>query len=297
MIDKLMKIMYISLFSHGGFMAEYVLITGATGGLGSAFALECARRGYDVVLTDVRPAGSALAGYLAEKYNIRAVYFPCDLSRAEDRGQLYQHLTAEGYRFWGLLNVAGTDYEGAFAERTRDQVLQILRVNVEATIDNTHSILKLRAPDRQFMLINVASLAAFQPMPYKAIYAATKRMLLDFTLAIGEEIQDFGSATALCPAGMPTNPDVMRAIFAQGFWGRMTTVNPDEVANRTISAALRGRRIVIRGGINQLIRSLASFVPPEWTARFIGRRWSAAQSDRSGWQAWQAALARVNATR
>ncbi len=277
-------------------MAEYVLITGATGGLGSAFALECARRGYDLVLTDVRPAGSALATYLAENYGIQAAYYPCDLSRAEERSRLYQLLAAQSYRFWGLLNVAGTDFEGAFAERTRDQILQILRVNIEATIDNTHSILTLRAPDRRFMLVNVASLAAFQPMPYKAIYAATKRMLLDFTLAIGEEIQDFGSATALCPAGMPTNPDVMRAIFAQGFWGRMTTVNPDEVAQCTLRAALRGRRVVIPGGINPFIRSLAGLLPAEWTARFIGRRWSAAQSGENGWPAWQSALARVNGT-
>ncbi len=275
-------------------MAEYVLITGATGGLGSAFALECARRGYDLVLTDVRPAGIGLASYLAEKYHIKAAYFPCDLSRSDDRFRFYQHITAEGYRFWGLLNVAGTDFEGAFAGLTRDQMLQILRVNIEATIDNTHAILKLRVPDRRFMLVNVASLAAFQPMPFKATYAATKRMLLDFTLAIGEEIQGFGTATALCPAGMPTNPDVMRAIFAQGFWGRMTTVNPDEVAHRTISAALRGHRVVIPGGINQFIRSLAGFIPAEWTARFIGRRWSAAQSGESGWYAWQEAVATVN---
>jgi short-subunit dehydrogenase len=275
-------------------MTEYVLITGATGGLGSAFALECARRGYDLILTDVRPAGSALASYLAEKYNITVVYYPCDLSHAEDRSRFYQQIRAQGYRFWGLLNVAGTDFEGAFAERTRDQILQILRVNVEATIDNTHFILKLRASDRRFMLVNVASLAAFQPMPFKAIYAATKRMLLDFTLAIGEEIRDFGSATALCPAGMPTNPDVMRAIFAQGFWGRMTTVNPDEVAYRTIRAALRGRRVVIPGGVNQFIRNLSGLIPAHWTAHFLGRRWSTAQNGTSGWQAWQAALASVN---
>ena len=102
-----------------------ILITGATGGLGSAFALECARRGYDLILTDVQPTGSALASYLAEKYNIKATYYPCDLSRAEDRCRLYQQIKTEGYRFWGLLNVAGTDFEGAFAERTRDQILQM----------------------------------------------------------------------------------------------------------------------------------------------------------------------------
>jgi short-subunit dehydrogenase len=277
-------------------MTAYVLITGATGGLGSAFALECARRGYDLVLTDIQPAGLALANYLAEKYNIKVAYYPCDLSNTEDRSRFYQHLVTEGYRFWGLLNVAGTDFEGAFAELTRDQILQILRVNIEATIDNTHVILKLRAPDRRFMLVNVASLAAFQPMPFKATYAATKRMLLDFTRAIGEEIGDFGSATALCPAGMPTNPDVMRAIFAQGFWGRMTTVNPDEVAYCTIRAALRGRRVVIPGGINQFIRSLSGLIPAEWTAHFLGRRWSATQNGESGWQAWQAAVAMGNGT-
>ncbi len=277
-------------------MAEYILITGATGGLGSALSMECARRGYDLVLTDIGPTGSALASFLAEKYRVRAVYYPCNLTQAEDRRQFYLQLSSEGYRFWGLLNVAGTDFEGAFTEISRDQILQVLRLNVEATIDNTHSVLKMRALNRRFMLVNVASLAAFQPMPFKAIYAATKRMLVDFTLAIGEEIKEFGSATALCPAGMPTNPEVTRAIFAQGFWGRITTVNPDEVAHQTISAALRGRRMVIPGGVNRLIRSLASLVPAVWTARFVGRRWSAAQSGESSWQAWQAVVTRVNGT-
>jgi uncharacterized protein len=259
-------------------MDTYLMITGATGGLGSAFAMECAQRGYDLFLTDLHENGADFARSLSENYGVRVKYIPCDMTSAQARSDFYQTLADEGLHFWGLINVAGLDYEGGFLNRSREEVVKIVRLNIESTLDTTHAILDLRDIQKRFRLINVCSLAAYNPMPYKAVYAASKRFLLDFSLAIREEIQPFGTVTALCPAGMPTTPDNMRAIFAQGFWGKVTTVEQSEVARQTMECALAGKAVCIPGWINQAIQSMSDLLPVSWRIGVIKQRWQQAQS-------------------
>ena len=98
--------------------------------------------------------------------------YPCDLSLAEERARLLTALSAEGLQCWGGFNVAGIDYEGPFLERTRERILRTVRVNIEATIDMTYGLLAMRDPQSTFRLLSVSSLAAFQPMAFKATYAA-----------------------------------------------------------------------------------------------------------------------------
>ncbi|MEM5773881.1 MAG: SDR family NAD(P)-dependent oxidoreductase, partial [Anaerolineaceae bacterium] len=118
------------------------------------------------------------------------------------------------------------DYEGPFFERTNRQIRAIVRLNIESTLEMTHTLLQYRDPSAAFRVINVASLAAFYPMPVKAAYAASKRFLLDFSLALREEMRPMGaSVTVLCPAGMPTNPECERGIEAQGWMGPITTMD------------------------------------------------------------------------
>lgn len=259
-------------------MESYVMITGATGGLGSAFVVDCARRGYNLFLTDRQEEGAGFAEFISQTYQVKVRYQMCDLTSTPARTELYNTLKSEGIHFWGLINVAGMDFEGAFLERTREQILTLLQLNMVSTVDTTHNILFLRDPERRFMLINVCSLAAFIPMPYKATYAATKRFLLDFSRAIREEIKDFGTVTALCPAGIPTTFENMQAIFAQGFWGKMTTMTAPEVAHLTVEQALRGKDVVIPGFINQVIQGLGSLTPVSLAIKMIARRWRTAQT-------------------
>lgn len=259
-------------------MKSYLMITGATGGLGSAFVLEAAKNGYDLLLTDLAPEGQGFAKQLSEKFNIDVLYKPCDLSVEEDRTQLLNEVKQEGYRFWGLINVAGLDHEGAFLEKSRAQILKVLNINIVATMDLTHGILPLHDPENRFRLINVCSLAGFFPMPYKATYAASKRFLLDISRALREEIKSFGTVTALCPSGMPTTVECMRSMFAQGFWGLATGMAPADVARITLKAAMKGRAVVIPGFINQFIQGLSSLVPTSLSIRYVAKRWSKARA-------------------
>jgi short-subunit dehydrogenase len=256
---------------------SYLLITGATGGLGSAFVLEAASRGYNLVVTDKNPDNNSLAKRLSEKFNITVEYHPCDMADENAREKFLSALKAEAINLWGLINVAGLDYEGAFLEKKWSQISKILKVNILATVDITHGVLAMRDLEQPFRLINVCSMAGFYPMPFKATYAASKRFLLDLSRALREEIRDFGTVTALCPAGMPTNIDDMRSMFAQGFWGLVTCVNQDKVAKKTLSAAIKGNAIVIPGLLNQLIQAASSLIPTSMKVKFVAKRWKKVQ--------------------
>lgn len=261
-------------------MKSYVLITGATGGLGKAFAAECAARGWNLFITDLKvPALEALAEGLIRSYGVEVLYEPCDLTEPASRARLWERIGQRDLHFNWLINVAGVDFEGPFKERSIDELNTVVRVNVEATVEFNRRILARRNPGRTLRIINVCSLAGYYPMPTKAIYAASKRFLLDLSLALRFELRGNNvSITALCPAGMPTTPEAIAGIETQGLMGRITTCNVGTVAAKTIDHALAGRVIYIPGTVNLVLRVLGGIVPPTWVAAAIGRRWTKTRS-------------------
>ncbi len=256
-------------------MTSWIMITGATGGLGKAFAVECASRGWNLFLTDLHPVSlQTLSDSLCRTYGVHVQYQACDLADPASRSELFAYLQQTGARFWGLINVAGLDYEGLFSERKREQIRSILRVNIEGTLEVTHALLERRDPRHIFRIINVGSLAGFYPMPVKATYAASKRFLLDFSIAMREELRPQGvTVTVLCPAGMPTTASCIQGIEAQGLMGQLTTQDIGAVAAQTLDQALRGRAVYIPGLFNRLLWLAGSLVPPRALAKLIGKRW------------------------
>jgi short-subunit dehydrogenase len=263
-------------------MKSFVFITGATGGLGKAFAAECASRGWNLFLTDRScEALEALVQGLSRLYGVYVYAWPCDLTLAEARRALWEQARSLGLHFHMLVNVAGIDFEGPFVERSPGELQNIVRLNVEATVDMTQRVLSFRDPTRTLRIINVSSLASYYPMPVKATYAASKRFLLDFSLALDQELRSIGvTLTVLCPAGMPSNPECIHAINAQGWMGQLTTMNVGDVAARAIDAALKGRRVYVPGFPNQVLRSLGSILPSSLVTSLIGKRWKKARQKR-----------------
>lgn len=261
-------------------MKSGVLITGGAGALGRAFAAECAERGWDLILTDIDAAGvEDVARGLSLSCGVRVDCYVCDLTDEPSRAAFYEELESSGMRVWMLINVAGLDFEGGVCERKREELRTIVKLNVESTLETTHAMIELRDRRRPFRVITVASLAAFYPMPLKATYAASKAFLLQFSLALNEELRSLGgSATALCPAGMPTRADVISSIESQGLMGRVSTVNTGKTAAMTIDSALKGKTVVVPGLVNRILRVVSSLIPPTLLARLIGSRWKSARS-------------------
>ena len=259
----------------------YVLITGAAGGLGRAFANECAKRGYDLFLTDINGAGlQAIERGVTSRYPVRVLTRRCDITDSCDVEALLGYAGQQGVTFGMLLNVAGIDFEGGFSERTADALTKIVRLNVEATLRVTHEVLKIREEGKPFYIVFVSSLASFYPMPLKATYAASKSFLREFACALGQELRHLGvRVTTLCPGGMTTNDETVCGITAQGFWGDVTTNPLEKVTRRTISRVLKGRPMYIPGLVNNAFRLVGALMPRQLIARLLYARWQNAQKE------------------
>ncbi len=259
-------------------MPGFVLITGAAGGFGSALAAECASRGWNLFLTDINPSGlGVMAGELSARYGVTAQTFACDMTDPDSRAALWEYVRDQCVQFHMLINVAGVEYEGPFEERTLEQLRTMVRLHVEAVAENTRSVLAFRHPAAPLRVINISSLAGFNPMPIKSVYSSTKRFIIQFTLALREEFsQDEVTFTVIAPAGMPTSERAIQGIKAQGFLGKLTAMKGEEVARRTVDQALAGKALYIPGVVNRVVKFLTGLPPETLMAKLIGRRWKKA---------------------
>ena len=167
-----------------------VFITGAAGGLGRTLANECARRGYDLFLTDINAGGlERIRDGLTRRFGVSVTVKAGDLTSEQSVDGILQTIDALGMRFDMLLNVAGIDFEGGFLTRNREAIVKIVSLNNAATLRITHAVLSRRREGERFTVLFVSSLASMFPMPLKATYAASKRFLYDFSLALREEMK------------------------------------------------------------------------------------------------------------
>ncbi len=147
--------------------SAYILITGELGGLGTAFAMEYAQRRYNLLLVDRHPEENAIINFLQERNPVDIQYIPCNLADPDDRKELFEEIHRRQMAFSGLINVVGQEIEGQFLERSREEIFYMLQLNLHVMVDLTHEILAIRDEPSRFLLVNVASLAAFFPMPYR----------------------------------------------------------------------------------------------------------------------------------
>ena len=256
-----------------------VMITGASGGLGRAMAVECARRGYNLFLTDLNAEIlPCIKAGLERQFGIAITAKACDLTDSASVDEMLRVLDDNGIRFDMLLNIAGMDFEGGFMKREREKIVRIVTLNDAATLRITHAILERRRENRHFTIIFMSSLASMFPMPLKATYAASKRFLLDFSMALRQELkgQD-ANVLALCPGGMVTTSECATAISAQGFWGNVTTNPLEKVARKTLDRALDGKGCYVPGAINRTLSMLGKIIPRSWVAAIVYWRWNRTQ--------------------
>jgi len=237
-------------------MGEWVLITGASGGIGEAIAGILASRGYNLALTS-RGAEklSRLSSRVVEQHKVRVETFPVDLSQPAGCDELLAALRAKAIDVDILVNNAGVGTFGPFAEADLRKELAQIQLNVVSLTHLTRELLTGMVTRKRGRILNVASLAAFQPGPIMAVYYATKAYVLSFSEALSNELQGSGvTVTCLCPG--PTRTGFMAsanmgdpAVLAKS---RMM-MDAEEVAKRGVDGLLRGRRLVIPGFLNKVL--------------------------------------------
>ena len=260
-------------------LGKYSLISGATGGLGRAFVFACAKRGNVFLTGRDRERLSVLKAEVLRAFPaIEVDFYPCDLTDAASRAAMFSYIEQCGYRFSRLCNVAGVDIQKAFEKYTEEKIVFQCRVNVEATLSLTRFFLTRR--EARSEIVTVGSISAVYPMPYFAIYSATKKALESFFMSLRVELKRKGvKVTTVEPGGIPTRPDIIKDIQGQGLWGKLSAKPAAFVAERSLRAVARNKRVYIPGFWNKVIASFPKILPLSWRMHFIARRWSKLEKD------------------
>jgi short-subunit dehydrogenase len=245
------------------------LITGASSGIGAAIAKQLAERKHNVVLVARRKQRlKALADELTDEYAVRAETIACDLSKPAPRGRLPGQIDELGLEIDILINNAGFATGGPFADSDPDRELEQVRVLVEAPVALTSAFLPGMVSRGQGAILNVASTAAMQPLPYAAGYSAAKSYVLTFSEAVHQEVHGHGvTVTALCPG--PVETEFWQGAGWQVAGGRSfeqampspALVSVDDVAKAGVNGLDAGRRVVIPGLTMRAAMLASRYVP------------------------------------
>jgi short-subunit dehydrogenase len=240
---------------------EWVLVTGASAGIGRELARAFASRGWDLILL-ARDEGTIaeLAGELVATHAVRAKTLPADLSIPGAAEAIADALHGAGVEVGVLVNNAGVIFEGDFAGIAFDDHLRLLQINVIALTSLTRLFLPPMLKRGAGRILNVASIAAFMPIPRIAAYAAAKAYVLSLTESLSEELRDTGvTATALCP-GFTDTAMVRGSQLGKAFPASMI-MSPKDVAELGCAACLKGETICIPGRANRLLSGGAQLLP------------------------------------
>jgi short-subunit dehydrogenase len=248
------------------------LITGASSGIGESFAYALARQHYDLVLVARRE--DRLKAVAAKAREIGAAHteiVAADLSRGGAPNEVQARLAAVPIQVDFLINNAGFGTNGRFDRLPIAREIEEIELNVTALVALTRLFLPPMVERRNGTIINVASTAAFQPIPYMATYAATKAFVLSFTEAIASETAGTGvRIMALCPGPVHTEFQAV-AKNENALMPSFVYMDADTVVSQALAAAARGRRVRINGTLNSAAAVAARLFPRSLVTAIAGR--------------------------
>ena len=229
----------------------HALITGASSGIGESFAYALARQKYDLVLVARREQRlDAVAAKAREIGAGSTEIIAADLARVSAPFELQARLAAASIEIGYLINNAGFGTTGRFDRLPLAREIEEIELNVTALVVMTRLFLPSMIQRRSGTIINVASTAAFQPIPYMATYAATKAFVLNFTEAIAAEIAGTGvKILALCPGPVRTEFQAV-AKHENALMPSFVFLDPETVVRQALAAVAHGRRVRINGAMN-----------------------------------------------
>lgn len=246
------------------------LITGSSSGIGAAFARKLATLGRNVLLV-ARSEDKliTLCNELGRISGVRAQYFVLDLAQPDAGARLFEETKKRQLEIDMLINNAGFGSMGDFAQLDLANEFKMIDLNIKSLVELTHRFLIPMRERKQGTIINVASTAGFQAVPFMATYAATKAFVLSFSEALWEENGKHGvHIMALCPGVTETN------FFEASHMDRppMRTIQtPEAVVDAALRGLKRHKSSVVSGWTNFLMIESERFVPRSMVIKVAGK--------------------------
>jgi short-subunit dehydrogenase len=249
----------------------FALITGASRGLGMAFARALANRYCNLVLV-ARSAEPlhALANELRRSTPVLVVAIEADLSIPGAGQILTEQLSKSDIPIDLLVNNAGFGLRGEFRSLSILRQLEMLRLNNQAIVELTYSLLPRMLERRQKGIINISSTAGFQPIPFASAYSATKAFVTAFSLALEQELRSAGvSVVTVCPGRLHKNGND-ESERAKGKWAGIYQ-SPDEVVEDALQVLADGGGLTVPGALNKFSVFAQRFMPRSLVPRLVAK--------------------------
>jgi len=233
----------------------FTLITGASKGIGKAIAEELAKRQCNLIL--IARSETLLkeeAQYLADKYKIKTDYLAIDLSSAGVAEDIYNWCTNKNYTVNILVNNAGYGLSGSLEKYSVEENINMMQVNMIIPVHLCQLFLPMLRQQQQSYILNIASSAAYQAVPYLSLYAATKVFILNFSRGLRQELRKTPvSVTCISPGATNTDFVVRAKIGKKGLKAAdKVNMSPESVAGIAVRAMFAGKAEVITGLLNKL---------------------------------------------
>jgi short-subunit dehydrogenase len=244
------------------------LVTGASSGIGEAFARQLAKKRYDLVLVARRRERlEKLAAELAAAHGTAAEVVSADLATPEGIHTVEKRVGQGDIDL--LVNNAGFATRGTFANMSIDRELEEMDVNIKALVRLTRAVLEPMVQRKRGTVINVGSTGSFQPVPYMSTYAATKAFVLHFSEGVHEEVKPHGvTVTCLCPGYVMTEFQQVAGLDKSKIPNR-GRLSPEQVVEAALKGAAAGRAIVIPGAMNRAMATGLVRMTPRFAVRRI----------------------------
>lgn len=250
------------------------LITGASSGIGAVFAEKLAARGHDVVLVArSQDKLEAIAEDLSRQHGVKTTVIVQDLIEPQAGAKVLEQLEQQNLQVDVLVNNAGFGVYGELADGELSDYLNMIQLNVMVLVDLTYRCLQGMKQRRSGSILNIASTAAFQPIPYFAVYAATKSFVLSFSESLWYECKPYDvKVIGVCPGPTETQffevadfPSSMKDSVGQNY------TSPEEVVTEALQALDKGQANVVTGGLtNQLLVNAGRLFPRETLVKAVG---------------------------
>ncbi|MBU3821164.1 SDR family oxidoreductase [Flavobacteriaceae bacterium XHP0103] len=250
-------------------MTKTALVTGAASGLGYELATLLAKDAYKLILVDIDDESLArVKAELERKFKVEVVTLIKDLSTKEVAEGIMQDIKGEPIDV--LINNAGFGLFGSFVDTDWERESEMLHVHILTTTHLTKLVLEGMVKRGSGKILNMSSLAAFQPGPLMAIYYASKGYMLSFSEAIANELKGTGvTVTALCPG--PTKTAFQKTVSADASKNKITfnMASAEEVATYGYKAMQKGKTVAIPGIFNKFLATIHRFVSRGMAAKIV----------------------------
>ena len=239
---------------------ETVLITGASSGIGYEFSKLFAEKGYSLVITARREKKLTELKEMYPESKIEII--SCDLGSETGAEYLYNEVKKRGIKVDILINNAGFGLFGEFYETDIEKEKKMIDLNIKALVELSKYFLQEMLEKKSGKILNVASIAAFQPGPYMSVYYASKSFVLSFTEALRNEVRNTGvGVSALCPGPVETEFEKSSELTESKLFTKLKPVTAEKVAYAGYMGLMKNRAVIIPGFLNKIAVTAGAVVP------------------------------------